>query len=293
MVSKVKTQVLFETDRIGQTAANGGTDASAAGPSQTAMDVDSPGDTNAPQNEPGDAQPPPSHEPPPQGSLQQPIQQHPPENHQNNNHPPHNSRGLPHETREKPLPTPPVANYPQRHPNPAYHGNSGSSHDHIPLQPAPGLVGTIINFPSYVSRTFQLQTSSHQHVPNLTDYTNICNSYDQVRGRYNHYKAKYSEERDKVEALERQLEDRKRELEKISKIMIDYQAQNEEFRTQIFALGTRRGPLKDEEFYTSTFEELKCLIEKEIVKLSKPHANYVFQEKDQEELLQRMSQIEF
>ena len=112
-----------------------------------------------------------------------------------------------------------------------------------------------------------------------------------MTSRYAHYKAKYIEEHDKVEALHRQLEDRRREIESISKMAVDYQTQNEEFRTQIFALGTGRGPLKDEEFYTSTFEELKCLVEKEIVKLSKAHANLVFAEQEQGELLQRISEI--
>ena len=279
--------VVFETDRTGQAEADGGTDVSGAGPSQTAMDVDGPGDTNVPQNEP-EPQPPSSHQPPPQGSLQEPIQP-PPENHQNNH--PHASRGLTQESLHKPLPTPPVANPPQRKPSPAYHDNGGSTHDNTPLQSGAGLVGTIMNFPSYVSRSFQLQPSPNQHVLTVADYSNVCNSYEQVKGRYNHYKARYFEERDKVDALHRQLEDRKREIERISKIVVDYQAQNEEFRSQIFALGTGRGPLKDEEFYTSTFEELKCRIEKEIVKLSKPHANYVFQEKEQQELLQRMSEI--
>ena len=135
-----------------------------------------------------------------------------------------------------------------------------------------------------------MQPSPNQQVA-LADYSNLYNDYNHVKNRYIHYRTKYNEERDKVEGLQRQLEDRKRETEAISKMAVDYQAQNEEFRTQIFALGTGRGPIKDEEFYTSNFEELKCLVEKEIVKLSKTHANHVFQENEQEELLQRIAEI--
>lgn len=285
MGNKVKTlEVVLETDRIDKTGMDGATDVSTAGQSQTAMDVDGPADIHDTQDKSGPAQPPSSDQPPAHSSLQQP-----PENHQNN-HPP-TSRAPLRESTQKPLPNPPIANHPQRHPSPAYHGNGGNAHDHIPLQSAPGLVGTIMNFPSYVSRTFQLQPSPNQQIPTLTDYSNMCNSYEQLKSRYAHYKARYFEERDNVEALRRQLEDRKREIEAISKIVVDYQSQNEEFRTQIFALGTGRGPLKDEEFYTSTFEELKCLVEKEIVKLSKAHANYVFEEKEQGELFQRISEI--
>ena len=286
MGNKVEApEIVFEADRIDKTGVDGGTNASAAGQSPTAMDVDGPGDINPPQNDAGPAQPTSSCQPPPQDPLQQPIQQ-PHENHQNSQ--PHGSRGQPQESLHKPLPNTPVANHPQRHPSPAHHGNGGSTHDHIPLQSGPGLVGAIS---SYVSRTFQLQSSANQHVPTTGEYLSLYNNLEHVRNRYGFYKTKYFEERDKVEALQRQLEDRRREIERISKIVVDYQAQNEDFRSEIFALGTGRGPLKDEEFYISTFEELKCLIEKEIVKLSRAHANLVFTEEQQGELLKKISEI--
>ena len=112
-----------------------------------------------------------------------------------------------------------------------------------------------------------------------------------MKTKAQHYRQRVYEERANVEALVRQLEDRKQEIERISKVALELQGQNEEFRSQIFALGTGRGPVHDEEFYTTTLEELKCLIEKEIVKLSKAHANYVFQEGEEEEIVQYVSGI--
>src|SRR5215471_12104398 len=116
------------------------------------MAVDGPGDINPPQNEQGPVQPNSSYQPPPQDSSQQPTRQ--PENHQNGRS--HGSRGYHQESLQKPLPTTPGAKHPQHHPNPAHHGNGGSTYDHIPQQSGPGIVGTILNFPSYVTRTFQL-----------------------------------------------------------------------------------------------------------------------------------------
>jgi len=56
-------------------------------------------------------------------------------------------------------------------------------------------------------------------------------------------------------------------------------------------MGSGRGPIKTEEYYSSNFEALGCLIEKEAVKLSKIHKNYILPAPHVSQVLDYISQI--
>lgn len=102
---------------------------------------------------------------------------------------------------------------------------------------------------------------------------------------------KYLREKAKVEGLEHQLRDLKKDWESLNKWALDVHSENEQFRTEIVTMGSGRGPIRAEEYYTQSFLELKGSIELRIVKLSKAHANHFLEESEQTEILDRISKL--
>lgn len=154
---------------------------------------------------------------------------------------------------------------------------------------ASGWIGNLVNFPSTL-----LSSRSHhssQHIPAQHNEYVSMGEYQRLNERASHYRSKYHDEQAKVAGFARQLEDRRKDIENLNKLVSDLQLQNEEFRAQIFAMGTGGGPLNDEEFYSTNWEELKCLVEKQIVKLSKAQVKQTLPEAEQTKILHRLSKL--
>jgi hypothetical protein len=151
----------------------------------------------------------------------------------------------------------------------------------------PGVIQTIYTSARAALFPSTPQSSSSSAVPTTSyaelykDYAELYKAYEGEKRRGDRYKARFQILQEDIGA----------EREASGKKIAELEAQIKEFRTQVFEMGSGHGPIKTEEYYSSNFEALGCLIEKEIVKLSKVHRNYTLTDLQTSQVLSYISEV--
>lgn len=66
------------------------------------------------------------------------------------------------------------------------------------------------------------------------------------------------------------------------------EAKVKELRSQIYSMATGRATVHDDDYYAGKFNELKCLIETEMLKLSQAHKGHVLSDEVPERLVEKL-----
>lgn len=142
-------------------------------------------------------------------------------------------------------------------------------------------------------RGFFGRTAGAGPVTQQSDYAYL---YQHYHGKYQlkkeelaRYRIDFQRESEKVLKLQRQNEHLRQECEALKKCAAEFKAHNEEFRTQILAMSSGRGPVLEEEFYIQSFEELKGVVEHGTVKLSRAQADGTLPNENQMKVLELVS----
>lgn len=116
-------------------------------------------------------------------------------------------------------------------------------------------------------------------------------SYEGLERKAIRYRAERNGAESKVKELQHQLVQFTRQSESLRLSVSSLRSQNDTFRTQIFAMGTGGGPVQNEEFYSSRFENLKFSVEKKLRSLLKDDGKYTLPETSHASVLRRISRV--
>lgn len=139
----------------------------------------------------------------------------------------------------------------------------------------------------------------------MTNYTQLQSELKQLKSKYN---SLYNHSRNqeaividlneknyqaevKIAELERRVANYKTDFAALKNWGEKVQSENEKFRTEIVIMETGLGPKYDEHHYRSKFEDLKYLVQREIVKHSKAHASQKISDETKVMILKRISEL--
>jgi hypothetical protein len=143
--------------------------------------------------------------------------------------------------------------------------------------------------PQSLQQSFVQLQEAHQH-----EKANVARLHEYLqreKANVSNFHEKYQQEKVKGGSLQRQNEALREECRALKEWANELQAQNEEFRTQIFSMGSGRGPVQDEDHYIQSFDELKYVVEHSMVKFSRAHANQSMPARVQTEVLTLISDL--
>jgi hypothetical protein len=120
------------------------------------------------------------------------------------------------------------------------------------------------------------QQGYYQYGPQDIPY--LLQEYQKEKASAIRRQERYEQERVKVQQLENQLSKLREDHEEAMEREKGLRSENEEFRTQIVTVASAHGPVRDEDYYNQSFQQLNGIVEHEVVKLSKAHANVILSE---------------
>ena len=160
---------------------------------------------------------------------------------------------------------------------PGFLSNSLDPNSQPNEQPRPSLGASILTTVSgYLSggqqATQQIETS---RAKGGADYDALVSLNNDLSKRLKRYKAQYNEDSERLQTYEKKINLLNEALRTAEEKNTKLERRLTELRSQIYAMVTGSGPVKEDSYYQGEFNGLSCLIEKEMRKFSRTHNDCV------------------
>lgn len=160
------------------------------------------------------------------------------------------------------------------------------------------LFGRVASVFSSPQSTETSQAYNSDNSQSKSDYDTLVTAYNDLDGHYKRanerlqrYIRRHESETNKIKQLEASISHQSGEAQAAREKIVAMEAQVKELRSQIYSMATGRGPEYDDEHYAGQFDKLKCLVETEMLKLSRAHKGQVLSDEIPSRLLEELGRL--
>jgi hypothetical protein len=136
---------------------------------------------------------------------------------------------------------------------------------------ASAFIGRVASVFGNVQSTQTTRPCKSDNSQSKPDYDGLVTLYKRANEKVEHYMRRNDSDAIKIKQLEVAISLKSEEAQESREKIAAMEAQVKELRSQIYSMVTGRGPEYDDEHYAGKFDKLKCLIETEMLKLSRAH----------------------